>query len=170
MVYLCRLTKLEVLHVPFSHRITLAGFAQLSALTSLRSLNLRCARLVPCGAEQWASTLYIRRRHTRNTDSLLKRMGPGALGHLHTLDISLCDVSDAGIQALGTLTSIRVLAMEHNCRVTDAGIASLARLTRLESLDVTGCNGLDGAALAALAALPIHYLRCVFAPRPAPRG
>lgn len=44
MTYLCRLTKLEVLHVPFSHRITLAGFAHVAALTSLRSLNLRCVR------------------------------------------------------------------------------------------------------------------------------
>lgn len=98
-------------------------------------------------------------RHTRNIDSLLKRIE--TLSKLHQLDISMCDVTDIGLQALGKLPSLRILLLEHNCRVTDIGIASLSTLTSLESLDVTGCNGLEGATLGSLSGLPIRCFRYI---------
>ena len=84
---------------------------------------------------------------------------------METLDLTQSGISDAGIQHLAGLASLRVLNLSEN-RITDASVEYLKRLTQLRTLIVDstgllqGCHQqLSDGALALQAALPDLEIR-----------
>lgn len=60
-----------------------------------------------------------------------------------TVDLSGCNLTDAGLEHLKGLTQVDFLSLKRNSDITDAGIAHLKGLTRLQTLDLEGTKITD---------------------------
>ena len=60
----------------------------------------------------------------------------GALGHLETLELTSTNVTSDDLKHLAGHKNLRVLKLDWNSGVGDAGVAHLGRLTSLETLDL----------------------------------
>jgi len=69
--------------------------------------------------------------HTRVSDADLEALR--TLGSVRTLNLSGTAISDAGLKSLGTMTTLQTLLLSQT-RVSDAGLVHLERLTELREL------------------------------------
>jgi len=76
-------------------------------------------------------------------DAGYNQLDDGALAHLAGLDqlqeikLSSCNIGDQGLKHISKLSRLTSLKLDHNKRITDAGVASLSGL-HLTFLDLTG--------------------------------
>lgn len=79
------------------------------------------------------------------------------LSGLTTLGISMCNVEDSVLCALGRMVSLTSLDISQNMFVSHIGVGALAALSSLTHLDMYNCIHVDNAALQSL--LPLTGLR-----------
>lgn len=82
------------------------------------------------------------------TDSGLARLKP--LRQLTSLNLSSCDLSDAGMDHLLAFDNLTRLNLSYCNRLTDRGAKTLSRLRSLEYLDLQGCVKITRAGVAHL--------------------
>lgn len=97
----------------FYHRISDAGIARITAVPSLRALNL-----AGCRISGRAHSLILQRPE-------MNRLVIGS------------DVSDTNLQQLAKLTHLRTLSLSGDRSLTDTGFQALRNLTNLEELDLS---------------------------------
>ncbi len=132
LAHLSNLTSLSLLDLGYCRNITDAGLAHLSKLTLLSLLDLRGC--------------------TNITDAGLAHLSKLTL--LSLLDLGWCsNITDAGLAHLVTLTSLSSLNLYWCNNITDAGLAHLSKLTSLNSLMLAGCENITDAGLAHLSKL-----------------
>ena len=69
----------------------------------------------------------------------------GFLKHLHTLTIYSSKITDSSLVHLEQLTSLQVLDLSRNKKITDAGVALLSELPNLTELRIDGSQITDAA-------------------------
>jgi hypothetical protein len=84
----------------------------------------------------------------------------GGLDSLLSLDLSECDVDDAGLSALAGLSSLTYLSLRGCGRLSDQGLGHLRALRNLNSLDLTSCSRVSDAGVRALR--PLRALKFLF--------
>jgi hypothetical protein len=63
----------------------------------------------------------------------------GKLANLETVLLQRAKVTDSGLYAICQLPTLRLLSLDRNRDLTNAGIESVANLTHLESLNLMNC-------------------------------
>lgn len=131
-----KLTKLTHLTLLYDRKVTAAGLARLTGLTSLESLAVG---QIDLGGRA----------------SLL-----AAFPRLTNLDASNCGLTDADMAVFAKLPDLTELKLTGNDRVTDAGFAGLKSLVKLDrlTLDSTSFGDAGAAHLAGLTAMTALYL------------
>jgi Leucine-rich repeat (LRR) protein len=77
---------------------------------------------------------------------------------LTSLDLDGCELTDAGLNALGDLRELRYLALRETA-ITGKALEHLANLEHLGNLQLRGCTNIDDEALATLTGFPsLRYL------------
>ncbi len=169
-------TRITSIHLPKCLTLTDAGFAHLSKLTSLSSLNLYFTDITDAGLAylsntslsslnlSWCNNITNRGlahlsklTSLRSLDLYNTRITDAGLAHLSntslsSLNLERCNIKDAGLAHLETLTSLSSLNLKF-INITDAGLAYLSKLTSLSSLNLCGCSYIRGAGLAHLSKL-----------------
>ena len=126
-----------------SPKITDAVVAHLSALTSLKRLDLSGSQVTDAGLailSALTSLQHLDLSGARATDASLEYLS--TLTSLEWLDLSDTQVTDAGLVRISTLTSLEYLDLS-GTQVTDAGLEHLSALTSLQHLDLSGTQVTD---------------------------
>jgi hypothetical protein len=113
------------------------GLAHLTAMPSLRTLDLTKTGTTDAGLVHVAKLTHLRRLILARTQV----QGPGlpqlrSLADLMELDLEGTPVNDDGLFQLPALPHLRKLVLR-GTRITDAGLARLKDLPALEELDIT---------------------------------
>ena len=142
VAHLSALTSLKSLNLSKT-RVTDAGLAHLSALTSLELLYLGETQVTDAGLAHLSALtslelLYL--GETQVTNAGLEHLS--ALTSLKWLGLSETRVTDAGLEHLSALTSLKVLALGRT-QVTDDGLAHLSSLRSLKRLYLSGTHVTD---------------------------
>ncbi|MDO5565116.1 MAG: hypothetical protein Q4G59_00570 [Planctomycetia bacterium] len=177
------LSSLHSLELGYSERITDLGLDALAELPQLKLLSLSDIKLKGDGFTRLTQIKSIAIGwYSSNTDRLLTHLVP--LTQLENVHIGCSDFSDAGLATLAQLprlqklviqigfssitdkgvtalksaTSLRMLILSSCPKVTDRGIASLSELVNLESLKL-GCEKLTDASMKSISQLVrLEYL------------
>ena len=120
--------------------ITDAGLLKLQGLARLERLNLTGSKITDAGLKGLSGMSSLKALELSNlplTGEGFKQVT--ALPSLEVLHLLNDPVHDEGIKAVAPFTSLQVLLVQGGtCQVTDAGLSSLSSLTRLRELRVNG--------------------------------
>ena len=120
--------------------ITDIGARHLTALTSLRCLNIGFTSITDIGLEHLSSLTSLESLKMANTD--ITNFGLRHLVGLTSLEIlalGFCHITDYAIRYLLPLSSLRKLYIPFTA-VSDQGLADLSAMSSLKQLDVRGCD------------------------------
>ena len=115
-----------------------------------------CAMAGVCRAfHRWHATmpkqLQVEACHTAhmNDQRLAASMQRSYFVSLRSLNLSgCCNITDAGVASLSSLTRLQTLNFNYCNKITDAGVAFLSSLTGLQTLDLCGCDKITDAGVA----------------------
>jgi len=114
-----------------------------ASTNAVKSLNLGETKLPPIFSTKATALASV----------TLKRDDKAEGKPVRSVDLGLCDVTDAGLKELAALKQLQSLNLIRCEKVTDAGLKELAALKQLQSLDLRGCDKVTDAGLKELAAL-----------------
>ena len=120
--------------------ITDAGLAEIVSIRSLKSLSVNGTSITAQGLAMLVKSMPdLEVLHL--SDTAVSDAGVQSLvecSHLTHLELRNCDLTDAAIESLASMQSLRVLDLAGNGDLTDAAILKLGTLPNLTSLDVSG--------------------------------
>ncbi|CAD7697650.1 unnamed protein product [Ostreobium quekettii] len=164
------LTRMSALTLSGCLQLTDGGIASLSRLSRLQLLDVSgCERL--CGVGLGAlggsplKVLNLGGCSGLTDEGLAAMAGRLQSRALTRLDMCYCGlVTDAGVAAVGALTSLTGLDLAYCCNVGDPPMRVLCQLPRLTTLKLNACSNLTDAGVAMLTRLErlltVHLDRC----------
>lgn len=142
LAILSHLPRLVDLNLLDCRQITDKGLASLSSLTEMRRLDLTsCCNLTDAGLESLASLVHLEELSVSNCQGLCDFQVLYHLQTLHTLKIADCALSFRGMEAISSLSGLKMLALSGAGDINDDALILLSRLS-LERLDLEQFSGI----------------------------
>ena len=130
--------------------ITDADLQHVHGMSKLQHLDLSlCTRVSDAGLVHLPSKLLsLSLKGTLVTDAGLVHLAK--LFELCFLDLSYCDITDAGLAQVAQQSTLRVVKLTGNQFITDKGVQHLSALTELQEVDFSDCGSITEASIACL--------------------